>query len=143
MANNYSESSFTVPFIEANKAVVHEWLGRYVAECNRLFDSEGTSDEYYDKVAGLQINVQHDHVWFSGDGEYFNVTAAIFWVQDLLEALDCDAGVFFSWAEWCSKARVGEFAGGACVVTRKDHMIQLSTNLLHEAAKAGIEVGNA
>lgn len=144
MANNYSESSFIVPFTEANTETVKEWHKRYLDECDRLLgiSGEGNCDEYDDKVPGLEIEVGTGEVWFSGDGEYFNVTAAIFWVKSLLEATKCDNGVFFSWADWCSKSRVGEFGGGACVVTRTETIMQYPSDLLREAAEAGIEIGN-
>jgi len=141
MANNYSESSFTVPFTPANAEAVKAWHEGYLKTCETLGE-DSSSDEYDDKVPGLQVEVGEGEVWFSGDGEYFNVTAAIFWVKTLLEATQCDNGVFFSWADWCSKSRVGEFGGGACIVTRTETITQFPTDLIREAAEAGIEVGN-
>jgi hypothetical protein len=141
MANNYSESSFTVPFTPANAEAVKAWHKGYIVAC-AILSVERCGDEYDDKVPGLEVEVGDDKVWFSGDGEYFNVTAAIFWVQELLKAMDSDKGVFFSWADWCSKARVGEFGGGACVVIQNDCMMQYPSHLLRDAAEAGIEVGN-
>lgn len=141
MANNYSESSFTVPFTEAEAEAVKVWHKGYIGTC-AILSVESCGDEYDDKVPGLQVEVGTGEAWFSGDGEYFNTTAAVFWVKGLLEAMGSDKGVFFSWADWCSKARVGEFGGGACVVTRTETIWQFPSHLLREAAEAGIEIGN-
>jgi hypothetical protein len=141
MANNYSESSFMVPFTPKAADAAKAYFEEYSAKQDK--EEEEYQDSYQENYAGLAIEMEDDAFWLSGDGEYFNPDAAVLFIQGLLNAIDCDAGVFFSWSSWCSKPRVNEFDGGSCVVTRGDTMSLHTFDILKQAAKAGVEVINA
>ena len=68
------------------------------------------SDTFGDK-RGLWIS----HGMESGDPE-----AAVFFIRHLLSKYHPEGCFEFSWACWCDKPRIDEFAGGAAFITAKE-----------------------
>jgi hypothetical protein len=90
---------------------------RIVAEVEKeLLDSE---DEYCGAVVTVFDNDEDcsDGVLFSYD-ENCNPEHVAKFAQALLDELEIDEPHVFSWAYICSRPRIGEFGGGACVVAR-------------------------
>jgi hypothetical protein len=134
MANNYSESSFMVPFTPKAADAAKAYFEEYRAKMTQVYESYENDDDlslFQERYAGLEIVMEDEAFCLSGDGEYFSPDAAIFFIQGLLNAIDCDAGVFFSWPS------------GSCVVTRGDTMSLHTFDILKQAAEAGVEVINS
>ena len=113
MANNYCES---VSFMDLEKNQL-EAAKRIVAEVEKeLLDSE---DEYCGAVVTVYGDAEdeNDGVLFSYDENCSPEHVAKF-AQALLDELEIDEPFVFSWSYTCSRPRIGEFGGGACVVAR-------------------------
>ena len=72
----------------------------------RAFDSEWEIEEDVDS-----------YVWFHSDGEEGEVDHVAAFVQEFFRKFQPDGIFCISWADTCSKPRIGEFSGGALVVT--------------------------
>jgi len=58
-------------------------------------------------------------LWIRDNGESGDVNSVADFIQSYLKKFDNKGKVGFQWAATCSKQRVGEFGGGACLVTAK------------------------
>ena len=113
MANNYCES---VSFMELEENQL-EAAKLIVA---RVQDELLNSEEEY---CGAVVTVfdddedETDGALFSYD-ENCNPEHVAKFAQALLDELEIDEPFVFSWSYTCSRPRIGEFGGGACVVAR-------------------------
>jgi hypothetical protein len=110
MANNYcqSSSSLQIPLEKRQQAM--QIIARVQAELEA--GDEGCVGFDADWIEGDAA------LWIRDDGENIDVDHVAILVQALLDELQIDAPFIFSWAYTCSKPRIDEFGGGACVVRR-------------------------
>ena len=132
MADYYTSFSFMLPpvapqYAEAAKTWLSDWH-------NRMDDDDWNS-------YGISLKANGGGFWIHHDGSG-DVEAAIEIVQSYLELIDAPNhhGVYFSWANTCSKPRLNSFDGGAAVVTRGDYLIVNSNDVLREAAELGVTI---
>lgn len=93
----------------------------FIAECE-AYEVDGAEEAGRGfKSSGLEFEVDftHSEVIFYSE-EYGNWYHAARLVQELFRERHPDACWSISWAETCSKARPGEFGGGAAFVTAED-----------------------
>lgn len=75
-----------------------------------------------------------NYVWlYSEDG--FNVDNLIAFVQAFLKQHYPDRFFTMQWADYCERLRVGEFGGGALVVTPTMYICKSTHNIVEEALK--------
>jgi hypothetical protein len=108
MANNYCESSSKLVLSEDKIEKAREIVLRVEAEFE-----ENPNEGYF----GASVFVEDDGVWICHD-ESVNPDHVETLVGRLLEELEIDEPFVFSWSYTCSKPRLDEFGGGACVVQR-------------------------
>ena len=127
MANNYTLFSFDIPAITVDEA---EWC---VKELKRREDSDDELCGWTWKVLGaderpelrtavadaLEREQQADprrRLWLYAE-ESANIETAVRFLQDFLARWRPADVLGFEWAHTCSSPRLGEFGGGAAVVT--------------------------
>jgi hypothetical protein len=130
MSNNYRQFSFALNLSSKAEAV---WFQKELTKLSEKEDKDtgGTCADYdwtvygheesqvRDALTGLPVPPGPPHVWFRDNGEYGNVDQIADVVQRYFKKF-CTKGYFtLSWADTCSKHRIGEFGGGFCVVTAK------------------------
>lgn len=71
-----------------------------------------------DEFVGFEVSFEEKGLWIHDNGESFSPGHVEALVQVLLDDLQIDTPFVFSWANTCSKPRVDEFGGGACLVRR-------------------------
>ncbi len=129
MANNYCQGSCALKLephmLEGAKQIVENYI------------SELDGREEY---VGIDVDVDEDSVWIRQD-EAFEAEQVAELVQLLLESLGIDEPFVFSWAYTCSKLRINEFGGGACVVRRgkEPHFIDAMTQAYRYIKESGVE----
>jgi len=107
MANNYLQSSSMLAISEDQHAQAQAIIEKFMKQ----FDED--DDEY----CGIQVELEPDGVWIYGE-ESFDVDQAACLAQMLVDELEIDEPFAFSWAYSCSKMRLDEFGGGACLVRK-------------------------
>ena len=105
MANNYTQSSSQLA-IPKDK---HDQAQAIIDKFMKQFED----DE--DVYCGIQVELESEGVWIYGE-ESFEPDQAAELVQLLLDELEIKEAFIFSWAYTCSKMRLDEFGGGACLV---------------------------
>jgi hypothetical protein len=148
MANNYRHFSFALKLANKKEAV---WFQKLLEKAQKTEEPEsgGTMTDFdwtvYGHVApqeGTHQELSWPYVWFRDNGEYGNVDQVADLVQMYLKKF-CPKGYFtMSWADTCSKHRVGEFGGGFCVVTAKEQSWFNENDFLTKHTK-GLESRNA
>lgn len=138
MANNYTQFSFALPPVEDGQ---RDRVKQWVADRHREMDT----DEWWDKFSDVSLEWSEgdDSVWIHDGGESGDVEAAIYLVQSYLKCIDAPEhhGVYFGWANTCSKPRLNEFSGGGAVVTcGGEPLITGSYDCCRVAAELGIEI---
>jgi hypothetical protein len=108
MANNYTQSS---SMLEIPK----DKLEQAILIVKRVKQELENSEEGY---VGFEAFFECASLWIRDDGKNFAADHVTLLVQSLLDDLQIDAPFVFSWANTCSKPRVDEFNGGACLVRR-------------------------
>jgi hypothetical protein len=108
MANNYTQSSSILE-------IPNDKLAQAVLIVERFKDELENSEEGY---VGFEASFECASLWIRDGGENFAADHVMLLVQSLLDDLQIDAPFVFSWANTCSKPRVDEFNGGACLVRR-------------------------
>ena len=92
----------------------------YIAECN-AYELDAEDAGRGSTVRGLEFDVDFgdDEVIFYAEecGNWFHVAKL---VQGLFREFHHNASWFIAWAETCSKARPGQFGGGAAFVTAEN-----------------------
>lgn len=115
MANNYVESSFEVQLCSK------EELRWWEEESQRFVPDGKFPDEMEHPVSNdWELDENDNRVWFHGDGEAIDVDSAASVLQRFLIACIPQGCISFTWAETCSKPRIGEFGGGACFITAQN-----------------------
>ncbi len=113
MANNYCETSswLDIPLAQIEKA--EEIADRVAKELEE--DDEGSG------CCGILYEFRNDAsgcgIWFYTD-ESADIGHLEYIAQTLVDELKIDKPFCFSWSYACSKPRLDEFGGGACVVQR-------------------------
>jgi hypothetical protein len=111
MANNYQDSS---SFLD----IPEDKIDRAQAIIDQVVKQMEEDDEdIADFGIGCQAEVEKGGVWFHGD-ENCNVQSVESIAKELIEQLELDKPFYCSWAYTCSKPRIDEFGGGACLVRR-------------------------
>jgi hypothetical protein len=107
MANNYTQSSSQLA-IPKDK---HDQAKAIIDKFMQQFEDD---DDVY---CGIQVELESEGVWIYGE-ESFDSDQAAELVQTLVDELEIDEPFVFSWAYSCSKMRLDEFGGGACLVRK-------------------------
>lgn len=107
MANNYLESSSMIEIPEEKRE----------AACKILEQVEHELEQSEEGHAGFTAELEPKGMWIYGE-ESINIEHTELLVSRLVDELDLKP-VTISWAYTCSKPRIDEFGGGACVI-RKD-----------------------
>jgi hypothetical protein len=141
MANNYTQFSFLLPLpTDPEKAkLVPEWV-KAQQEMTDVTQELDDNVEWYEWYRYL-MEFDPNGVWIYTD-ETGSPEAAANIAQLYLSDFDIEGGVLITWADTCSKPRIGEFSGGAVVVTKDKQMWQNFGDLCREAAEAGVEILN-
>ena len=74
-------------------------------------------DEEQDEYCGFEVELESEGVWISGE-DSFDADQAAELAQMLVDELEIEEPFIFSWAYTCSKLRVDEFGGGACLIRK-------------------------
>lgn len=130
MADNYSQTSFLVECGSAE-------LAKELVAAHEKFEQEDGDDEGNGGRTYLWATVQGESVWFSDrdaccclNADWFNFLSDWLWHKSL------DTVVEITWAETCSKPRVGQFSGGSAVVSRNGWEIEPSETALERLKKS-------
>ena len=123
MANNYT--IFSEMLLISGKEE-REWLERLIEQLENG-DEEGPdaafvkeySNNFHGNYLGFDAKFEDEGLWIYTE-ESGNVDAVAAFVQYFLERFHPDKYWTLTWACTCSKPRVGEFDGGAILVTAKD-----------------------
>ena len=128
MANNYTQSSSQLAIPKEK----HDQAKTIIDKFMQQFDDDDDDDDY----CGIQVELESEGVWIYGE-ESFDPDQAAELVQTLLDELEIEEPFVFSWAYSCSKMRLDEFGGGACLVRKglpyemvdaRNHMESLINN---------------
>jgi len=145
MADNYVQFSEGLQVDDADR----QWIKDKIDYFETPPDPDGEEWEEFlsecgeydlddiDQMSGLDIEVQfaEREVIFYAE-EYGNWYHAAKLVQDLFRERHPDASWCIAWAETCSKARPGEFGGGAAFVTAERIEILSTYEWLQKKADA-------
>ena len=123
MANNYTQ--FSAMFL-GDKETIDELEKRL-----EHFSSTEQEEKDWDQwLYGIEYSKEDVAMWiYSEEGGNIDLLADI--IADLQTDLDLEEPWAFSWANTCSKMRVDEFGGGACVIY-KGEVFSVSTGLWAE-----------
>lgn len=140
MANNYTSASFTITVKDTEKAKFH--LSNIRAYVDGDDDALGVGNPLYREwleeareagYVGAEIEVEDNEVWFH-HYESINMTHAVAVARILLD-LDENEDIFTAeWADTCSRARVGEFGGGAVAFSRHDEAWESTGGIARQLA---------
>ena len=129
MANNYLQFSEVIDNITPEEK---EWWKKRISELKL--------DEDW-MPGSIQVE-EEGSIWLYGE-EFGDPDAVARIVQQFLFTFRPNHVFTLQWAETCSKMRIGEFSGGAMVVTAKEIFIQPSgqfiADVLQEVQKQGIK----
>lgn len=124
MANNYLQFS---EIINLKSKVEVEWANSFIES----FERDGVDDSIIKRYGmdiddeGLCFNYEIDRssmeLWMYSE-EAGNPDHVALFVQDYFRKFDKSGCFTMTWAHWCSRPRVGEFGGGAVVVTAEKLM---------------------
>jgi len=131
MANNYTK--FSLAFKVTPKAC--EWIETLLAKASAAAGDD-TDDKDIQAVfpnwdstqcVGFEWNIRAEGVgkkcvhtmWICDGGGEGDVDSVANFIKAYLAKFNPKGKVGFEWANTCSSQRVGEFGGGACVVTAK------------------------
>jgi hypothetical protein len=130
MANNYTHFSFA---FQINSPAEAEYLETILQAAHGYDESDenlalarevfGSQFDYYGCLGfdyEIECGSEGGEVWIHDDGGEGNADHAVSLVQAYLNKFDLDTKIGFSWAFTCSSPRIGEFGGGAVVVTKDD-----------------------
>lgn len=111
MAQSFSEFSFLVEMPEHN---VDEALDALAD----VLDSDSLESNGWWGTVSVEKHSDSE-LWFShnSDDGYGDITGACEIIQWLQRNYHAEQRVFFTWSFSCSKKRLGEFGGGAALVT--------------------------
>lgn len=109
MANNYALFSAALPLRNADEAnYVVELLENGIPELKEEAEDWGWPT--------FEWSLEQDRLWMYSE-ESFNADFVASVVAELFKKFPREEGFAFTWALTCSKPRLDEFDGGACVVS--------------------------
>ena len=130
MANNYTQFSVELPNPQTEnpmEAIKDFWEGWQILRDRDIEANPDREFEAYNFTVELQ---ETGSLWVHSDESGDPFQAADF-IQEYLRYLGViKGGVFFSWAETCSKPRINEFGGGCFIVTAFEQHWQGSRDLI-------------
>lgn len=120
MANNYCQFSFQFNVGELNKKVFDMYSTTFVDD--ELHQPEWMSDDLFNQLFDCEcfpfsLELEKEAIWIYAE-EYGDVEILSNFLKDVMRFLNVDGGIYFTWANTCSKLRPNEFFGGACVATK-------------------------
>jgi hypothetical protein len=156
MANNYLQMSESYALNEAQAA----WVQKFMEDCwlyeggqdldpdspegkrfLAMVDPNEESDDLSDLAvrAANHFTLERDRdgkasLWIHGD-EYVNVDVVTMVLSTMLEETASDDVMTGTWAETCSKPRIGEFGGGWFAVAAKRILFGSTWDEARKAAK--------
>jgi hypothetical protein len=122
MADNYTQFAFSIPFTKVQSEFAADLLDQLFDFCvdgesnGDLADAVGITED--SSMDGIEYCVEQDgtlRVWTTD--EVGDVEGTVLGLQYVLRHFNMPTRVGFSWADTCSKPRLGEFGGGAVVFT--------------------------
>ena len=116
MANSYRQFSLV---LNLDNKKEETWCRKTLKKLSQTESAEGGSETDFDWTvypAGEDPK-SHPWIWFHDGGEYGNVEQIADFVEKYLKKFQPKGYFVLSWADTCSKSRVGEFGGGLAVVT--------------------------
>lgn len=146
MANNYLQFSQQLT-LSPDEKKEREWCEDRLNEIWELFDAwDGTdedrlnfSDSQQDWLAfeslGFEWKLDDDGLWVYAE-EFGNPEAVAAFIQEFLIEFNRTDSWALTWANTCSKPRIGEFSGGAAFVTATDVKFMLADTWLMEQEAA-------
>lgn len=116
MANNYRQFSFS---LKLNDTKESKWFQTQLQRASKKEDSDGIPLTCFDwTVYPNESSKESDpHVWFRDNGESGDVEQIAGFVEKYLKKFKPNGYFEMTWADTCSKQRIGEFGGGIAVVT--------------------------
>jgi hypothetical protein len=120
MANNYSQ--FSEGMFENLTAEEEKWITEVLKEKDTEEVQDLLGDVQFDAEMwpGFQFEIEEEnkvrYLWLYSN-EYVCSDNVIAFLQAFIRKFRPDAIVSFTWADYCSRLRVGEFGGGWGVVT--------------------------
>ena len=123
MANNHTLFSEMLPIANQEE---RKWLERLIEQIEEG-DKDGPdnifvkkySDSFQENYLGFDCKFEDDGLWVYTE-ESGNVDAVAAFVQYFLKRFHPNNYWTLSWACTCDKPRIGEFDGGAILVTARD-----------------------
>ena len=119
MANNYTQFSETIDNLTPEEL---EWWNKELATNSEQYE-EDYHDWSDDRDRGTVDDavIENNSIWFRAE-ESGDIDAVVNSVQRFLKAHRPDDYFILTWADSCSRPRVGEFGGGAVFVTADDRL---------------------
>lgn len=142
MANYNTEFSFMIPLADDQRA----WGDEVVAFLEAAQEDPAVNpahplfkllpvDFVDDEILGYEIEALDEGLWISddaGEGEPSNLVPLI---TAYLARFDPGGTLGFTWADTCSKHRVGAFSGGAVHVTASAHTSMHASDWLYQQSE--------
>jgi hypothetical protein len=124
MANNYVEfSEMLEELTDEEMAWIEETCTFEHVEQDEDEQPAKLPDWYNPDALGVDftnhLNIQEKTFWMYSEGEGGNLDTLGAFVHEFILKFRPDAVFTLTWAETCSKPRVGEFGGGALVISRE------------------------
>lgn len=120
MANNYLDFSFMLPLPEGKtRADLEAFAQEYQAAADAA--EEADEEAWHETYCGVAYEIEARGLWVHAPYSEGNLDAAVHLTQAFLRHFALPThGVIIAWAATCSKPRIGEFTGGAVLVTAED-----------------------
>jgi hypothetical protein len=96
-------------------AAFEAYLKNWVREHRRAYSDEAEPETWPD----FDWSIESDGLWIRDNGENGNLQILSVFVQRFLKKFRPKDNWQVTWADTCSKSRIGEFGGGGMVVTAK------------------------
>ncbi len=124
MANNYLEFSEAIDDLTEDEK--RWWENEQLLVQERMDkDGEDGYDAWSDERNCQDFDIEGDSIWFHAD-ESGDVEKVADIVQRFFKGFRPHAIFTLTWAAYCSKPRIGEFHGGAVVVTADEVIMESS-----------------
>lgn len=142
MANNYLQFSQQLT-LSSDEKKEREWCKDRLEALEELFEAwDGTDEDRLNfsedqqewlafESLGFEWGLDDDGVWVYAE-EFGNPDAVAAFIQEFLIEFQRPDSWSMTWANTCSKPRIGEFSGGAAFVTATDVKFMLADNWLME-----------
>ena len=141
MADNYTQFSFGVQLASPAEA---EWIEELVSFADNnseelppgeLTDVLLRINPDWEYGPYLEFDYQIDgglELWIHDDGGQGNTTIVANFLGEYLRRFNHDTKIAFEFCWSCSKPRIGEFGGGACVVSANEEKWFSSSQFIEE-----------